>query len=519
MGTSATPDTVTHEGASAYSYDDKTALFVLGAGRFFGEDSFYETAQEGTRRYIDLVRRVAVGDPEWFKGFVRWLRHDANIRTAAIVAAAEGAAAWQKAKIPGTRDLVASVIVRADEVGEFLAYYRTNVKRVLGGGVRRALKDRINGLSEAGVLGLYTERNAIKWDGSNNAYRFADALELITPKPRDARQDVLFKYLLDERHHGDGDVAGLPMISAYKEMQHRLRVDRTSVLRDAIADPSTLRYAGMTWENLSSSGPMSKEAWEAIIPSMGYMALLRNLRNFDEAGISNEMKEYVARKLADPNEVAKSRQLPFRFMSAYENAMGAKWQASLEEALRLSTRNIPELDGLTVVTVDTSASMDSGLSGKSKMTYVKAAALFGAALAVRQEAAELWGFANGTNIFQQRVAKDASILRVTEEFRGKIGRDGHGTRVDLAVQHALQRNANRIVVISDMQCMNGTYLRSLVFSSAVPVPIYAFNMAGYGQTVIDTNATQHQLSGLSDATFSLIKTIEDGQRGQWPWMK
>ncbi|MET9731017.1 TROVE domain-containing protein [Streptomyces sp. NPDC006458] len=75
----------------------------------------------------------------------------------------------------------------------------------------------------------------------------------------------------------------------------------------------------MTWESLAGwlLGPMDAAAWEAIIRSMGLMALTRNLRNFDEAGVSDEAAEQVAARLADPEEVRRSRQFPYRFLSAY----------------------------------------------------------------------------------------------------------------------------------------------------------------------------------------------------------
>lgn len=533
--TSSVTDTVTHEGAPAYSHDDKSALFLLGSGRFFGEDSFYESAAESTRRYVDLVRRVAVADPAWFQGFVRWLRHDANIRTAAIVAAAEGAVAWRRAfsdergvhaaDAPRVSTLVSSVLVRADEVGEFLAYWRKNVRKSVPAGVQRALAARITGMDEPGAIALYTQRNMIKWDGSNNAYRFADAIELTHPKPIVSDQADLFKYLLDERHHKDGNLSGLFMLQLYKQFQERLRTNRDEFIEMAASDPTILRKAGMTWENLSSSGPMNAKAWEAIIPTMGYMALLRNLRNFDQAGVSDQAKGFVTCKLADPAEVAASRQLPFRFMSAYENAHGAAWQPALEHALTACVGNLPELSGKTVVMVDTSGSMESKVSGRSNMSYVEAAALFGVALAAKQESAELWGFADGTRMFLHKVNKGDAILRQVSKFCGRIGTDGHGTNVTAAMNHAMRRNATRIVVISDMQCMFGRqdWSSTGYYPMSVPVtgdvPVYAFNMVGYGQTVIESSSTQHQLGGLSDATFGLIKNIEDGQRGNWPWIK
>ena len=80
-----------------------------------------------------------------------------------------------------------------------------------------------------------------------------------------------------------------------------------------------LAEVGMTWEALARclQGPMDANAWCAVIPSMGYMALLRNLRNFDEAGVPDEVAEQVAARLAAPEQVARARQFPMRFWVAY----------------------------------------------------------------------------------------------------------------------------------------------------------------------------------------------------------
>ena len=59
----------------------------------------------------------------------------------------------------------------------------------------------------------------------------------------------------------------------------------------------------MTWEARFAGrlqGPTSARLWEAVIPSMGYMALLRNLRNFDEAGVADEVAARVRREAGRP---------------------------------------------------------------------------------------------------------------------------------------------------------------------------------------------------------------------------
>jgi hypothetical protein len=93
---------------------------------------------------------------------------------------------------------------------------------------------------------------------------------------------------------------------------------------------------------------MDARAWQAVIPTMGYMALLRNLRNFDEAGVPDEVAERVAASLADPGQVTRSRQLPMRFLSAHRAALSLRWGAALERALTASLSHIPCCAGLAL---------------------------------------------------------------------------------------------------------------------------------------------------------------------------
>ena len=57
---------------------------------------------------------------------------------------------------------------------------------------------------------------------------------------------------------------------------------------------------------------------------MGYLALLRNLRNFDEAGVPTRWPR-GSRGGSDPAQVARSRLLPMRFLSAYRAAPSLRW--------------------------------------------------------------------------------------------------------------------------------------------------------------------------------------------------
>jgi hypothetical protein len=357
--------------------------------------------------------------------------------------------------------------------------------------------------------------------------RQTDALAVRrSPQPeqevRRSSQNALFKYALDSRHgRDDSDLSQLPMIKANRSFRELVTYDPNVLLSDTI-----VASAGATWEDvlsLSGSTDLVKgRVWDAIIPSMGYMALLRNLRNFDEAGISRNRFEQVQDYLADPNRVATSRQFPYRFLSAYLNSH-LRWHGALEEALGYACKNIPALGGRTLIMVDTSASMsNTAFSDRSKITPVMAAALFGVALTTRGEDVDLYGFADGIRPFKHAIRPGAAVLTETKEFCNRIGQDGHGTAIEVAIRKCFN-NHDRVIVVTDMQTMGGRGWYGVGdVSSSVPadVPLYAFNLGGYEATPLDTRTpNRHELGGLNDATFKLIPLLEEGTNAGWPWKR
>ena len=273
------------------------------------------------------------------------------------------------------------------------------------------------------------------------------------------------------------------------------------------------------------NGPMDRVAWEAVIGSMGYMALLRNLRNFDQAGLSDAVAERVAAKLSDPDEVARSRQFPYRFVSAFQAAPSLRWGYALEKALERATGNIPAFPGRTLVLVDTSASMsEQAFSRRSTMTPVKAAAVFGVVMAKRGNAVDLHGFADG--VFAHPVDRAASVLKEVERFTARVGEVGHGTRIAEALR-ATYRRHDRVVVVSDMQTFpDSRAVRSYgggytgVAADAVPrsVPVYGFNLGGYQATVLDAGiGNRHEFGGMNDATFTMLSLLEARASAGWPF--
>jgi hypothetical protein len=157
-----------------------------------------------------------------------------------------------------------------------------------------------------------------------------------------------------------------------------------------------------------------------------------------------------------------------------------------------------------------------GFSKRSTMSPVKAAAVFGVALAARGERVDLYGFADG--VFRHEVAPGASVIREVDRFVKQVGKVGHGTRIADSIRATL-RGHDRVFVISDMQTFPSAHGTGTV-TEVVPrtTPFYGFNLGGYCRTAFDAGTPNRiEFGGLTDATFRMIPLIEAGRNGGWPF--
>lgn len=511
---------------AGFERDTKSELFLLAVTNMVGQDTHYEGGMARDQRYTSLIHKVAEEDPAWLARFLPWLRNTANMRTASMIGALEFAKARQG--MPALKDAptqtglvrhaIASVLIRADEPGEALAYWITTHGRRIPKPVKRGIADA--------AARLYNERNTLKYDTESKAFRFGDVLELCHVAPEAFYQKELFKHLIDRRH-GRGE---LP--------ENLAMINENHIVRDAVAQGNThhllnsdlLRAAGMTWEDalsLAGNKVSKKDLWEALLPTMGLMALVRNLRNFDQAGVSNQVAQLVMNKLASPEDVKASRMLPMRMLTAYNNAPSLRWAYPLELALDLSLANVPRLDRDNLILIDTSGSMRNRLSGRSELARWDAAALFGLALAKRAERATVVSYGSRASVFN--ASPSVSLLRSYEQFR-QTHLMGGNTPTDQTLRTYFREGFKRVIVITDEQAdpySQGFLPRqSVLGGTGEPVGAWlpdnvlfvTFNVAGYqmghGPSGSGNRVT---IGGLSDAAFQLLPMLDRRAAGGWPF--
>lgn len=518
-----TPSGVTYEGAPGYARDVRSELFLLAVANMVGENTFYEFAGDRDSRFAELVHTAANYNPGWTARFLRWLRSDANMRSASLVGAAEYVRAF-KDVTPAVdadfhdyalpRQVVKSVLQRADEPGEMLAYWTSKYGRAIPKPIKRGVADA--------AQRLYNERNFLKWDSNTRGFRFGDVLELThaSPAADKAWQGALFKHAIDVRQGRDVTIPESLLMLQQRAALMALPVEERRRVINGRSAADLLAGAGMTWESVAGwlQGPLTAKTWTAVIPSMGYMALLRNLRNFDQAGVSDEVAEKIAAKLADPDEVAKSRQFPLRFLSAYNAAPSLRWGHALDKALTASLSNVPTLNGRTLILVDTSGSMHSTFSKDGTLMRWDAAAVFGIALGMRCANADVVSFSGGwygdraTKPFP--LTKGASLLREVEKWKSGGWFLGGGTDTVGAIRTHFSAH-DRVVILTDEQATSNHGQ----VDSAVPsnVPLYTWNLAGYKHGHAPEKANRYTFGGLTDAGFRMIPLLEAGKNADWPF--
>lgn len=484
-------------GAGSTSYVPKDAhveLFNLAVSGFLA-DKFYETGSSQIARIRALVPQC---DPAWLQNFIPWLRAEGGMRSASVVIAAE----YVRAGFEGGRSVVASALQRPDEPGEFLGYWKGHVSYKVPSKVKRGISDAMKR--------LYHEKSLLKYDGSGNGWRFGDVIEVTHPTPKDDTQSALFKFALDRRRHGNDEVPGeLEIVQSTLALEALPQDKRLAAFKTMKELP-----AGFTWERLSGwlPGGMTAEAWEKAIPNMGAMALVRNLNNFDKAGISKEARAEVIRRISDPEEIERSGMFPYRFLTAYKNAETHNYKAALSDGADIAIGNLPAFKGAALIMVDQSGSMCSAVGeGKSRNPLVlsELAGFMAEVIARRFTYARIvpYGTSPGREI---KVAKHLPAIQAAAQ--NHYGSSLGGTNTWGSTKQSY-KGEDIVIILTDEQHNSGSN-----DNGTIKVPVVTWNLAGYrGHHADHGTGNRLLVSGVSDQAIQVLPSVIARSQGFWPW--
>jgi hypothetical protein len=221
-----------------------------------------------------------------------------------------------------------------------------------------------------------------------------------------------------------------------------------------------------------------------------------------EAGVDN--LQTVLDNLANEKNVLHSRQLPFRFFSAYrEIADVGEFKSSaimecLESAICASTNNIKGFDLNTNVLIacDMSGSMTSTISEKSKIKNFEIGLVLGMLLQNKCKSVITGLFGEDWKIVQ---LPRTGILANTHKLANMIGVVGHSTNGYKAIRWL---NDNKKVA------EEWNKYKSIAPNSK----LYIFDLAGYGQAPIDIKRNDvFMIAGWSEKIFEVLNSLEKGE--------
>ena len=489
--------TVNFEQGLAFKMNAKTRLYSQVVTSLIGEDKFYQAGEDHDQEIFKDIAEVATIDPEFILRLAAYARNEMYLRSGPVMLLAEAAAI--PACKPYVRRWTPLILRRADEPGELFAYWvgKYGSKKQFPNSLKKGIADALFQFDEY-QLEKYNRDGTVK---------LRDVLKVCHPAPSTAQQNALYRYLVT----GEIDRTLLPKLAAKQDFL--LLTEFGDEARRLITE------ASVTWEVALAKFGNKKEVWEAL--NLPFMAMLRNLRNLIQADA--DMTSAIER-LQNPEAVRRSKQFPFRFLSAYREleAIPGSDQVlgALSKAITLSVENLPRLLGVTLVACDNSGSMQDRLSQKGTITYADIANLFGALSYRFCENAIVGAF--GTDWARVQFNPADSVFTNMERIRAADtkGMSTNGYRViDYLVDSKIK--VDRIILLSDMQCYDAYGVRGshdnsvaaalLRYRSAVnpKVKLHSIDLAGYGTSLVPQNASGvSMIAGWSDRIFKFMPAYE-----------
>ena len=489
---------------SGTTADLERELFHIAVRGLAEGTGFYQDTDE---RFIALVAHLALADDGWLVRFIGWLRSYDELASAAVVAATEMARTRLAAGLTtsgGNRNVISSVLLRADEPGELLGYWFRRYGRSVPHPIR-------NGLADA-ARNLYDEKALATYDLTAQQVRFADVISLVHPKAATRDQEELFYHVIARRENGSPIPASLAMLRARADL-YAVAPQQRQELLDRPDAAQTLAAAGMTYGMLGRwlLNGMDARSWAAILPSLSYRDLLASLRALDECGLSEEILGRVGALLSDTGRVVRELVLPLRLHAADRTVPSRRWGRALEQAMEAALAQVPALPGRTLILIDRSASMFTQVDRGSAVTVADQATVFGTALALRARSADLVQF--GTAHQQVTFSPGEPLFSLAERF-GEMG-DGDAA----AAVRKRYDGHDRVVIVTDEP--GGSAWQGEHPVAALPghVPSYIWNVASASNSGGEsmTGARRHVFSGLTDGAFTVIPLVEGAYRNSWPF--
>ena len=511
--------TLNHEGAEAFGLSAEMELYTAVVTASLS-DKFYETADERIERIADLVGKC---NARFVAQLAIYARTKMNLRSVPLLLVVELAKHHSGDNL--VSKTIEKVVLRADEIMELLHCYQWRNSQP--NAECKTSPKKLGRLSHQIQVGLqkvfnnFDEYQFAKYDRNNLEVKLRDALFIVHPKAKDDAQQKLFDKITSKTL--ETPYTWETELSALGQQEFESDVDKQMAFTKK-------------WEELIDSG------------KLGYMAMLRNLRNFLENGISRESLTDVANRLSDEREVIRSKQFPFRFLSAYrevnrvenkktqvmfealQKAALATTQDNgaedkqlllnaLEKAVLATSNNIAGFDEHTRVLLacDVSGSMYSPISPKSSVKNYDIGLVLAMLLKNRCKNVVSGIFGDEWKLVN---LPSTGILSNVEKMYEREGEVGYSTNGYKVIEYLNRENIvlDKVMMFTDCQMWNSQGTKLSIrgewrkYKKFAPnAKLYLFDLAGYRAAPLDIVQDDVALiAGWSDRIFEILNAIENG---------
>ncbi len=414
----------------------------------------------------------------------------------------------------------ADPLVRAHALAALPKVCRTGTQLFLFAGYVEQFRGWGRGLRRA-VANWYVDRDSdalalqlVKYQ-SREGWSHRDMLRLSKPTPvRDGATDVALRWAVGKL---DGEFPGNTpsMLVGHRE------VHRVATSSDVV---TLLAKHRLPWEAIPSEHLADPTVWEALIPTLGIGALVRNLGRMTANGSlvpGNASVDVIVGRLTDANELRRARLHPINVLSAlttYKSGRGVRGSSAwdpitsivdaLDRAFYATFGNIEPSGKRTLLALDVSGSMGMGVvAGVPGLTpRVASAAMAAITLATEPSVltvgftaagSDAWKSPNGGfHSLEYGVSTLAlsSRQRLDDILATVSGLPFGGTDCSLPMLYALDRGLaiDHFVIYTDSETWAGEIhpseaLRRYRERTGIPARLTVVGMVSNGFSIADPN--------------------------------
>lgn len=491
-------DSLNQEQAPAYALSPKHKLAQYAATGGLNA-TFYATEQEQLNAVLELCQVI---EPEFLAKTAVYCRDKGLMKDMPALLCA----------VLSTRDVVqlCTIFHRVIDNGKMLRTFVQMVRsgaagrKSLGSAPKRLVQSWLDRQDEEELF-----RAAIGQDPS-----IEDVIKMVHPKPKTARQEALYGYLLGRPY----DATSLPALV------HEYEAFKKSESQDV----PNLPFLKLTALNLSN------EAWAKIAERASWQTTRMNLNTFARHGVFTRphLVRTIAARLRDAEAIRHAKAFPYQLMVAYtmvDNTVPNEVREALQDAMEVAIRNVPTCRGKVYVCPDVSGSMASPVTGYRKgatsaVRCIDVAALVAAAMVRKNPSAEVLPFEN--DVVELSLNPRDSVMTNAGKL-ASIGGGGTNCSAPLALLNRRKAEGDLVILVSDNQSWvdanqgRGTALMEewTRFTRRNPsAKLVCIDVQPYGTSQAVDRADVLNVGGFSDMVFEVINRFREGSLSADHWI-